>query len=126
MFLFFLIITLASKCNFPDTETITILAAFVSFCELGSWALLTFILTVDYTLEQSIIDIGMYLGIAVLLLSISLGVIFNILFCHQYECDRGLQAWKEHDDVCVRSYRIVTGFSCLTFRFFRLIYSKLF
>ena len=73
---------------------ITALSAAISECEFGSWCLLTFILSVDYTLPDQIIKAGIYLGLAIILISIGVGISFNIAIYNLYYSDRGLQTWK--------------------------------
>ena len=70
------------------------MAAFISLCELGSWALLTFILTVDYTLEDVVINAGIYVGIAIISVSVLVGIVFNIFICKGFEFDKGVLTWK--------------------------------
>ena len=83
-------------------------------------------LTVDYTLQTNLTSAGLYIGLAIICVSLLVGIIFNIFICKGFEFDKGFLIWKEHDSSCLRTYRIVGGFSCLSFRFFRLLYSRLF
>lgn len=66
------------------------------------------------------------MGLSIICLSIGVGIAYNISFCKQYDSDRGWLTWREYDKSCIYANRIIVGFSILTFRFFRFLYSRLF
>lgn len=94
LFLFFLIVCIASKCFYPQTESITALGGILSLSEFGSWCLLTYIATVDSNLESTLINAVKYIGLACVLLSLGVGVAFVIAVSKTYEWDKGILAWK--------------------------------
>lgn len=68
----------------------------------------------------------MILSLASIVLSMGIGVSYSIVIFKQYENDKGLSAWKAYNYSCKWGYRIVSVMSGLSFRFFRILYGKMF
>ena len=77
-------LAIASKCKYSLTETITVLAAFTSICEFGSWILLTYLIGFDYTLDEQIVSICQLIGIAAIASSVFAGITYNITFACRF------------------------------------------
>jgi hypothetical protein len=71
-------------------------------------------------------NILMFISLGMILLSIGVGITYALVFCMVYADNKGLSAWKKSRPFCLCTYRVIAGLSCLSFRFFRIIFSKLF
>ena len=89
-----MIVSIASKCFYPQSENITSLTALLSLAEFGSWCVLTYISTIDTNLDKTIINAVKYVGLVCVLLSVGVGISFVIAVYKSYEWDKGILAWK--------------------------------
>lgn len=68
----------------------------------------------------------MYVSVAVIGVSIGVGIVYGVIVWKKYQDDKGIAGWKDYDVSCVYVFRAVHIVSGLSFRFYRMLYSKLF
>lgn len=114
-----------SKYAYRDTELITAAAGVFSLAEFISWNILTYVFIYDYELENKMpyFVVGLVVTVTCLLASIAFTVKTWTSFCKD---DMGHRLWLEKDTSCKWSQYVANTISCFMFRFYRLIYSRLF
>lgn len=119
------LVFLYSKYAFKATEMITAAAAVLSLAEFFSWNVLTYVLLYDYELDNKMTFFGV--GLAVIITSMVASVAFTAKvwasFCRE---DIGFRLWEDNGVSCKVAKYAVNTLSCFVFRFFRIIYSRLF
>jgi hypothetical protein len=65
----------------------------------------------------------MLITLAMIILSIVLGISYIIAFILRYQSDKNANKWKQGN---AWSYRVIAALSFISFRFFRISYSRLF
>jgi hypothetical protein len=116
-----------SKYKYPLTDVVGNITAFLGLLFFFSVIVLTFPAYLDdQYLTSGDLSLLLGLGVALILTSFLIGIIFNLTICIKLHKDRGLFLWKKKTRSNRYIFNIVAFLSTFHFSFFRLVYSRLF
>lgn len=114
-----------SKYAFKATEMITAAAAVLSLAEFFSWNILTYVLLYDYELESKMTFFVVGLIVTGTCLLASIGFMAKVWASYTRD-NVGFKLWEDNGVSCKVSKYVVNTITCFMFRFYRIIYSRLF
>jgi len=121
------LILLYSKIVYKETEFITTLTGLLSILCFVSWVIFLVILQLfESYISKSIVNLFTIITLAILCLSIFIGIIYQVYLCLAYKNDSGFKCWIELDTSNSILHKIVVIGSLLTFVFYRFLFGRLF
>lgn len=112
---------------YTETEFVTVLTAVVGVLCVVSWVVYFVVMSFfEAALGKDLVDIFAIVSVAVIGLSIAMGIGYQVYLCCGYDCDAGYASWKEHSDTNSMVHKVVVVGSLFNFVFYRFLYGRLF